>query len=66
MFLFLCRRGRENLRNLTKSSFVVKRDANGTEYIEKVLDELTKNHRGDDKCEEGGLVYATGNANCPV
>ena len=30
------------------------------------MDELTKNHRGDDKCEEGGLVYATGNANCPV
>ena len=39
--LFLCRRGRENLRTL-KNSFVVKIDGNGVEFIEKSMDELTK------------------------
>ena len=41
LMLFLCRRGRENLRTL-KNSFVVKIDGNGVEFIEKSMDELTK------------------------
>ncbi|CAH3190220.1 unnamed protein product, partial [Porites lobata] len=35
--LHFCRRGRENLRSLTPDSFVIKKDANGGEYVEIVL-----------------------------
>ena len=66
IMLFLCRRGRENLRNLTKKSFAVKTDGNGVEYVEKVLDELSKNHRENDAEQEGGIIYATGEKDCPV
>lgn len=34
VMLFLCRRGRENLRKLTKSSFAIKKDGKNEEYIE--------------------------------
>ena len=36
------------------------------EFIEKVIDELSKNRRENDTCEEGGVIYATGGENCPV
>ena len=57
---FLCRRGRENLRDLSKSSFAIKQDVNGVEYIEKVIDEMMKKHRENDVHEDGGVIYATG------
>ena len=60
LMLYLCRRGQENIRELTKSSFIVKRDENGTEFIEKNIDELTKNHREFDIEDEGGIILATG------
>ena len=66
IMLFLCRRGRENLRALTKDSLAVKIDGNGVEYIEKVVDELSKNHRENDVDQEGGVIYATGGKKCPV
>ncbi|CAH3047028.1 unnamed protein product [Porites lobata] len=40
-----CRRGRENLRSLTPDSFVIKKDANGGEYVEMSISEKTKNHQ---------------------
>ncbi|CAC5400379.1 KCTD1_15 [Mytilus coruscus] len=41
--LFLCRRGQENLRTMTKDTFRVKKDASCMKYIYKNKDELDKN-----------------------
>ena len=41
---YLCRRGRENLRQLTKESFKINHDDDGRRYITLDKDELTKNH----------------------
>ena len=66
--LFLCRRGRENLKDLKKDHFEVKKDANGREYVTQVVDELTKKTREDNLSSrtDGGRMYATGQADCPV
>jgi len=37
--LHFCRRGRGNLRSLTSGSFVIKKDANGGEYVEMPISE---------------------------
>ena len=66
VMLFLCRRGRENLRNLKKDSFAIKSDGEGREYILLVVDEMTKNHRENDVHQDGGVIYATMEAICPV
>jgi hypothetical protein len=42
---YLCRRGRENLRTMMKSTFKVGKDAGGQEYIFQAVDEADKNHR---------------------
>lgn len=56
LVFYLCRRGEENLRNLTKAHFMVKKAPDGSKYIEKVIDELDKNHRSKDEAEEGGII----------
>ena len=38
----------------------------GKKYIAKVVDELTKNHRENDKEEEGGMMYETEGPFCRV
>ena len=47
IMLCYCRLGRQNLRQLRKSDFVVATDATVAKFVTKVLDELTKNHRED-------------------
>ena len=43
---FLCRRGRENLREMKKkSTFGLCKDAAGMEYVYQIIDEADKNHR---------------------
>ena len=65
--LCFCRRGHRNLRQLKKSHFRVTKDASGEKYVAKVVDELTKNHRENDKeKEEGGMMYETEGPFCPV
>ncbi|XP_063404526.1 uncharacterized protein LOC134687991 [Mytilus trossulus] len=66
--LYFCRRGAENMHTMTKSTFALKTDPNtGMRYIEKILDELTKNHRGNDKETTSGVMpEATGSMYCPV
>ena len=64
--LCFCRRGRQNLRQLKKTDFAVRINDDGVKYIAKISDEMTKNHRVDDKPEEGGSMYETGGPNCPV
>ena len=44
---FLCRRGRENLRTMTKHTFKCAVDSSGREYVYQSIDELDKNHRVD-------------------
>ena len=63
---FLCRRGQENLRTLTKTSFVVKHDEHGVEFVTKDIEEFDKNHRLNDKDVDGGVIMATGKRNCAV
>lgn len=41
---YLCRRGGENLRRMTKETFVIKTDATGREYVFQAIDEVDKNH----------------------
>ena len=65
IMLCFCRRGRQNLRQLKKSHFWVFKDASAKKYVAKVVDELTKNHRENDKEEGGGMMYETDGPFCP-
>lgn len=61
------RRGRENVRNLRKDFFKLKRDEAGQEFFEMSYNELTKNHRDiHESAEPRGRIYETGQQNCPV
>ena len=40
------RRGREGLRDLKKDTYIVKRDENGVEFVERKNMEVSKNHQG--------------------
>lgn len=42
---YLCRRGQENLRSMTKATFGVRTDSKGRRYVYQIIDELDKNHR---------------------
>ena len=42
IMLCFCRRGRQNVRRLRKSDFVVKTDSTGAKFVSRVVDELTK------------------------
>ena len=57
---YLCRRGRENLRKMTKSTFAIATDpTNGKEYIYQNEDEADKNHSvGDTDIANQGRIYS--------
>ena len=59
VLLYFWRRGQENLRELKKECFVIKKDPSGREYAEKILDKLTKNRRESDEAQNGGVILAT-------
>ena len=42
------RRGRENLRSMTKDTFCIEKDHDGRRYITQIIKECDKNHREDD------------------
>ena len=65
LMLHLCRRGLENLRELTPNDFDIQ-ERNGVECVLKVSDEMTKNHRENQENQEEGLMMATGTPRCPV
>ena len=53
------RRGRENLRQMTKETFQIKKDHDGREYIIQVIKECDKNHREGDTSESNeARIYA--------
>ncbi|XP_071138416.1 uncharacterized protein [Mytilus edulis] len=54
------RRGRENLATLTRQDFAVQPDPEGTLYVYKTHDELTKNHQTDSE------KSSDGSDRCPV
>ena len=65
----LVRRGRENLRTMTKSSFSVGEDATGLRYIHQSKSELDKNHNINDQAFDTtreGRIYETKTSSCPV
>ena len=67
---FLVRRGRENLREHTKSTFAVAVDSQSRRYVYQKEDELDKNHRADDSpydtsCD-GRMYEKPESALCPV
>ena len=62
IIFYLCRRGRENLADMTKSTFIVETDRSGRKYVIQDVDEMLKNHReNDDNDAEsagaGGRMY---------
>ena len=66
--LYICRRGRENLRELKKDHFVVATDSDGRQYVTQAVDELTKKTREDNQSSrtDAGRMYETSTDQCPV
>ncbi|XP_072176075.1 LOW QUALITY PROTEIN: zinc finger MYM-type protein 2-like [Diadema setosum] len=69
IMLHLCNRGRENLRNFSKTDFDIATDSTNERYVYLASDKLTKNHRGeslDDSRSQQGRMYETHKPDCPV
>ena len=64
--LHLCRRGRQDLRQLKKSDFSVMTDGNGRKYVRKTTDELTKYRRENEDGLDGGVMLENSGPHCPV
>ena len=68
--IYLIRRGRENLRQMTKTTFAVKFDASGNRCVTQTVDEMDKNHR--ENCDrnatigEGRMYENPQSIHCPV
>ena len=62
---YLCRRGRENLRAMTRDTFAVATDDTGRKYIYQKTDGADKNHT-DDTVGESRVYEITGSNMCPV
>ena len=58
VMFYLCRRGRQNLREMNFESLKVVVDDDGFEYITMAKDELTKNHRKADDPASTARMYA--------
>jgi hypothetical protein len=68
VILYFCRRGQENLHELTIHHFTIKRDENNVTFVEKAISELTTIHQGVTSEEEGtgGKMNETGLELYPV
>ncbi|XP_052262749.1 zinc finger MYM-type protein 2-like [Dreissena polymorpha] len=66
----LLRRGQENLRSMTKSTFAIATDSTGRKFIHQVIAESTKNHgiadMPDDTTGKGNIYEQPGSTFCPV
>jgi hypothetical protein len=67
---YLCRRGRENQRAMSKDTFQVGVDASGRKFVYQAVDESDKNHNERDKPEdtvgEGRMYQVMVSPVCPV
>ena len=71
IMLYLCRRGRENIRLMDKTTFGVGTDATGKRFVFQYNGEYDKNHGilddGTATHTSGeGRIYETGGPKCPV
>ena len=69
IMLYLCRRGRENLRLMDKTTFGVGTDATGKRFVFQYNGKYDKNHgiHDDGTASSGeGRIYETGGPKCPV
>ncbi|KAK3084776.1 hypothetical protein FSP39_018694 [Pinctada imbricata] len=66
--MYFCTRGAENMHMMSKTTFSLKTDPeSGLQYITKSADELTKNHRGNDKENTtGSMPEIPDSPYCPV
>ena len=70
IMIYLIRHGRENLRQMTKTTFADKVDAAGNRYVTQTVDEMDKNHR--ENCDrdatigEGRMYENPQSIHCPV
>ena len=65
----LIRRGRENMRSMTRNTFAVGTDATGKRFTGQTHGELDKNHSENDHpfdTNGEGRIYETGGEKCPV
>ena len=65
----LVRRGRENLRQKTKTTFAFATDSQQRKYVYQAVDELDKNHRENDDPRDSttdGRMYEKPGPLCPV
>ena len=46
---FFCRRGQENLHDMTKETYSIEVDVNGKKYLKQKIDEINENHTADDQ-----------------
>ena len=65
MFNF-ARRGRENLRDLRKTSFTFSTDASGAEYCEMEYNEKTKKHQSVENDQTKPRIYGNDEITCPI
>ena len=64
---YFCRRGLENLHDMTKDTFRLRRDpSDGTEYISLASNKSDKNHNAKDKELVTGFMPASKSPLCPV
>ncbi|CAC5399621.1 KCTD1_15 [Mytilus coruscus] len=70
IMFYLCRRGQENLRSMTKKNICFSTDSSGREYVYQQVDEYDKNHRDeatpDDSVVEARMYARVGDPLCPV
>ena len=69
IMFYMCRRGREGLRGMEKTTFCVSKDATGRRFVCQKGSEFDKNHGiNDDQCDTNGegRIYETGDKLCPV
>jgi hypothetical protein len=70
LMFYLCRRGQENLRSMSKSTFGINTDSSGREFVYQKEDDFDKNHRDssapDDTVGEGRMYARPGDPLCPV
>ena len=69
LMLYICRRGRENLRKLNKDHFVMATDSYGRQYVTQAVDEFKSNKTLEDNQSsrtDAGRMYETYTDKCPV
>ena len=70
IMFYVCRRGRENLREITRETIVVSTDSLGQKFIFQKLDEADKNHTHsavpDDTVGEARICEIPGSSMYPV